>query len=47
MNSKLCAFIKVNNKIFGWIEDHCDTNQGGHLSANMFRYTLSDLKKLF
>ena len=26
MHSKIYAFIKVNDKIFEWIEDHCGTN---------------------
>ena len=44
MYSKLGAFIKINNLIFGWVKDQCGTNQGGPLSPNMFRYMLNNLK---
>ena len=45
MYSKIKAIVKVKNRLYKWIKDHCGTNQGGPLSPNMFRFILADLRE--
>ena len=47
MYSKVRATVNIGNILYDTIKDECGTNQGGHLSPNMFRFMLADFKYFY